>query len=52
MKFRNGTNDDEFRTLKMWGSESVTLESLKNKLFVRSKLTSPYFIQLMAVHRT
>ncbi|KIM62829.1 hypothetical protein SCLCIDRAFT_1214616 [Scleroderma citrinum Foug A] len=33
MKFRNGTNDDEFRTLKMWGSDSVTLESLKNKLF-------------------
>jgi len=36
MKFRNGTSDDEFRTLKMWGSESVSLDKLKENLFVRS----------------
>ena len=36
MKFKNGTDDEEFRTLKMWGSESVSLDKLKQNLFVRS----------------
>lgn len=36
MKFKNGTDDDGFRTLKMWGSESVGLDKLKENLFVRS----------------
>ena len=36
MKFKNGTNDDQFRQLKMWGHDSLSLAQLENDLFVRS----------------
>ncbi|KIM62860.1 hypothetical protein SCLCIDRAFT_1214650 [Scleroderma citrinum Foug A] len=33
MKFKNGTNDDQFRQLKMWGHDSLSLAQLENDLF-------------------
>ncbi|KAL4072196.1 histidine phosphatase superfamily [Scleroderma yunnanense] len=33
MKFKNGTNDDSFHTLKMWGNDSISLDGLKHNLF-------------------
>jgi len=36
MKFKNGTNDDQFRQLKMWGHESHSLDELRHDLLVRS----------------
>jgi len=35
MKFKNGTNDDQFRQLKMWGHENLTLSDIEHSLFVR-----------------
>lgn len=45
LKFKNGTQDSEFRQLKMFGNTSITLNSFISELFVSS---SPQRIQFLA----